>query len=909
MANPLDLYNIYVKGELGNRGLTNEEIEEILNSSRGRDEITMSYNRGDAPSSPAKRIYYGHYAKGGYVIEFVDRDDNVLGKKKLKDIEEDGNPDPDDYMDKATELNAYRGVVYDHKGKEISDLLINEDYAKGGYTKFDEPTGEYDVVYIGGAQSGDEEIVVMDADEVINLVFEQGLHEDMGGEISIGMALHYLREAGYSIKERTKSDDLRGYAKGGETPSSSYWLERVDRGDDDNVIPEAEHIKTKKEALATFDSLVKKYGNTNDIILYHYDSEYDDDEQIKHHISLTAFKDELYGKGGMIGGKKILTYVKVIENKDKLKKGDILPVIKINSDRYNVDNSVVVHFRGENYTLELQDEMRGYEGDVEYTGYEVYAKGGEVSEEIVEEFMEKRFPHLAGSRSVRRDGSYFETWKERIERGDTRQMDNESLEVYEHLKKKYNFAKGGEVDELPIVASYDVNDYLDEQARYWKEKKDEFIEHLDLDEEEAKEVDDDYIDKHVWGDEDAGTWIYEDLQHHLEEEFSDKLGKHVIVRGRNMGWRNLHGTKTFELDDTEQMMREIVPENTDFTYYLYKTDDNNYSAKVSHHDSPMGEHYELHIMPQKYVDEFYSLWDDDEDFSEQYDEDDIGEWYQEQVLSKKGLGGFLLGSAVGGYAGYKIGRARPQKTGFATEKKIAAQVKKEIKEMQKRRAKKKKDKSNIVDVEFEEIKERGGSVGYNEEINPFILYHMGFVGEDPSYTSQTLDSVDSYSNQDLFDYFLYIKEQNERFGNNANDYGYSEFSERYDKLKEKVNRQDPLPFAKGGQAPDGKYRYIVKTYNEYGDIINRYEFYSDNPHLDGIESEYLKQCKEFDDNSNKWVDCQEVPLLDYNEQVSIDTSYNYLEWSEDSKNKDYYKRARAKGGKYETGSWDWLRSK
>lgn len=101
---------------------------------------------------------------------------------------------------------------------------------------------------------------------------------------------------------------------------------------------------------------------------------------------------------------------------------------------------------------------------------------------------------------------------------------------------KVDYKKGGEVAEKEtIVASYDINEYLSGQARYWKENKEEFIEYRDLDEEEAKEVDDDYIEKFIWEDEDAGEWLYEDLQNSLEEEFSDKIGKHVIVGGRNMG--------------------------------------------------------------------------------------------------------------------------------------------------------------------------------------------------------------------------------------------------------------------------------------------------------------------------------------------------------------------------------------
>jgi len=50
---------------------------------------------------------------------------------------------------------------------------------------------------------------------------------------------------------------------------------------------------------------------------------------------------------------------------------------------------------------------------------------------------------------------------------------------------------------------------------------------------------------------------------------------------------------------------------------------------------------------------------------------------------KKGLGGVLLGATVGGYAGYKIGRAKPQKKGFETEKKIAEKVSKKFKEKKK----------------------------------------------------------------------------------------------------------------------------------------------------------------------------------------------------------------------------------
>jgi hypothetical protein len=44
-----------------------------------------------------------------------------------------------------------------------------------------------------------------------------------------------------------------------------------------------------------------------------------------------------------------------------------------------------------------------------------------------------------------------------------------------------------------------------------------------------------------------------------------------------------------------------------------------------------------------------------------------------------GLGGLLLAGGFGAYVGYKIGRAKPKKTGFETEKKIARKIKSKLK--------------------------------------------------------------------------------------------------------------------------------------------------------------------------------------------------------------------------------------
>jgi hypothetical protein len=47
-------------------------------------------------------------------------------------------------------------------------------------------------------------------------------------------------------------------------------------------------------------------------------------------------------------------------------------------------------------------------------------------------------------------------------------------------------------------------------------------------------------------------------------------------------------------------------------------------------------------------------------------------------------GGIAIGGILGGYLGYKVGRARPQKGGFATEKKIGKKIKETAKSMRKK---------------------------------------------------------------------------------------------------------------------------------------------------------------------------------------------------------------------------------
>jgi len=88
---------------------------------------------------------------------------------------------------------------------------------------------------------------------------------------------------------------------------------------------------------------------------------------------------------------------------------------------------------------------------------------------------------------------------------------------------------------------------------------------------------------------------WEDFQNDLEEEFDDFCGKHVFIKGENIGWQNLKHQWVFELKDAMDIFYNLIPNAAELTYYLYKIDGDKYAARIFHHDAPTGETYEFKI--------------------------------------------------------------------------------------------------------------------------------------------------------------------------------------------------------------------------------------------------------------------------------------------------------------------------
>lgn len=146
-----------------------------------------------------------------------------------------------------------------------------------------------------------------------------------------------------------------------------------------------------------------------------------------------------------------------------------------------------------------------------------------------------------------------------------------------------------------FVAEYDVSDYINSQIEFFKNDKQEFLVSILWDEErEVETVSDKEIEEHFYNDYYIGEVCYENLRNDLDNEFTEHIGKDVYVEGSNMGWRNRTGHKEFTINETIDMFREIAPE-CDLTYKMEKVKEGEYEVRISHHDSPTGEYYNIKI--------------------------------------------------------------------------------------------------------------------------------------------------------------------------------------------------------------------------------------------------------------------------------------------------------------------------
>ena len=153
-----------------------------------------------------------------------------------------------------------------------------------------------------------------------------------------------------------------------------------------------------------------------------------------------------------------------------------------------------------------------------------------------------------------------------------------------------------------IVAEYDVANQISQDIEFFQKNKGEYQDNycsglVDENENpvkrEIEDITDEEIEKFFWNEYDKDIY-WEFFEMDLENEFSKDIGKEVYVEGRNMGWRNRSGEKTFTLNKTIDMFREIAPQ-CDLTYLMTRDENGEYEVRIAHHDSPMGEMYNIKI--------------------------------------------------------------------------------------------------------------------------------------------------------------------------------------------------------------------------------------------------------------------------------------------------------------------------
>ena len=142
---------------------------------------------------------------------------------------------------------------------------------------------------------------------------------------------------------------------------------------------------------------------------------------------------------------------------------------------------------------------------------------------------------------------------------------------------------------------YDESKFIEEEIAWFQQNKQEFLVSKLWDEDRKVEsVTDKEIEDYFYNDLYISEDHFERFIYDLNEEFMDYVDDKVSVKGTNIGWRNRTGYKEFTLKRGEDIFRQIAPE-CDLTFRIEKVKEKEYKAIISHHDSPMGETYNIKI--------------------------------------------------------------------------------------------------------------------------------------------------------------------------------------------------------------------------------------------------------------------------------------------------------------------------
>ena len=154
------------------------------------------------------------------------------------------------------------------------------------------------------------------------------------------------------------------------------------------------------------------------------------------------------------------------------------------------------------------------------------------------------------------------------------------------------------------IAEYDVFEFTDHHIEYYLQYPDEFIERyefyklddLTVGDLKEKEITEEIVQEIVWRDEHLPSDAYEQFEYDMSY-FDKYSGETFSVIGTNMGWQNRTGQKDVEVADGMDLFKAIQLD-TDFTVRFWRDSDDDpgvYHARMSHHDSPMGEYYQLNL--------------------------------------------------------------------------------------------------------------------------------------------------------------------------------------------------------------------------------------------------------------------------------------------------------------------------